>query len=209
MQDFIKFSENILNDVELSNEYLDCIFFDSDIGKIESSSNALSDSKITYNTGSLQTTDNNVSRLPGIHTQSASFHSTSDLMEPLELDEFNDSMHSIEFGSRPMFANDKHISARTINVTMKSPMADTQRSTKMYERKVLMKRKLTTKQRQPKILRPVIEVVTGNETYSNTINFENWLSSIVERINLTMDFNCNGTPDKLIFSVPNVRKNYF
>lgn len=128
--------------------------------------------------------------------------------------DYNDPMPSIAFSNHPIFANDEHATAPSIDTNLKSPLADGQRSTKIGERKTLIKRKLSTalhkKQRQPKILRVVNgSIVTTNETYSDTIHFGNWLSSIVERINLTMDFNGNGTPDKLIFSVPNVGKCFF
>lgn len=38
----------------------------------------------------------------------------------------------------------------------------------------------------------------------NSIQFEHWLSSVVERINITMDFNEDGRPPKLVFSVCHV-----
>lgn len=39
---------------------------------------------------------------------------------------------------------------------------------------------------------------------SDSLQFEHWLSSVVERINNTMDFNDDGRPPKLVFSVCHV-----
>lgn len=39
----------------------------------------------------------------------------------------------------------------------------------------------------------------------NSISFNDWLSSITERINETMHFSCDGQPEPLIFHIPLVR----
>lgn len=42
------------------------------------------------------------------------------------------------------------------------------------------------------------------EVVSATLDFNNWLTSVIERINLTMDYNDSGSPEPLVFSVAHV-----
>lgn len=47
-----------------------------------------------------------------------------------------------------------------------------------------------------------------DEISCSTISFTHWLDSIIERINVTMDFNGNGQPDVLVFSVHHVSTSF-
>lgn len=45
-----------------------------------------------------------------------------------------------------------------------------------------------------------------DDVIASTVLFDNWMGSVIERVNRTMDFNENGHPEKLLFSVSHVRE---
>lgn len=78
-----------------------------------------------------------------------------------------------------------------------------------YASNEIIQNKITTKRkRQTKLLQmnnnDVDDPSVKIKTVLNLMAFENWLSSVIEQINLTMDYNNKGKPDKLIFSISKV-----
>lgn len=60
-------------------------------------------------------------------------------------------------------------------------------------------KKQLIKQKVVKKLENIIEI-----SERTSLEFSCWLASVVERIHLAMDFNANGKPEKMLFSIPHV-----
>lgn len=60
-------------------------------------------------------------------------------------------------------------------------------------------KKLGKQQKAVKKLESIVEI-----SENTNLEFSWWLASVVERIHLDMDFNQNGKPEKLVFSIPHV-----
>lgn len=200
-EDFIKFSENILNDMELSTDYLDCIF---DMNDTISSTINNSNSIDMENLNTLAIDSNQCSNIyPESYPSNISDNFTlyndckNNLIDKID-NELNQPMCDIAFSNQPIFANDHHdLSVIKEKKSNSYNIAQDKRITEKRKRYTLRKNNSDDHNDDPSV---TIKKVL------NLMAFEYWLSSVIERINLTMDYNHNGKPDKLIFSISKVSK---